>query len=33
MIDKTVTDNAPRPNEPAHTPMMAQYRGVTFQAA
>jgi len=25
MIDKTVTDNAPRPNEPAHTPVMAQY--------
>jgi len=25
MIDKTVTDNAPRPNEPAHTPMMQQY--------
>ncbi len=25
MIDKTVTDNAPRPNEPAHTPVMQQY--------
>jgi hypothetical protein len=25
MTDKTVTGNAPRPNEPAHTPVMAQY--------
>lgn len=33
MTDKTMTGNAPRPSEPAHTPMMAQYLRVTLQAA
>jgi hypothetical protein len=33
MIDKAMTGNSPRPNGPAHTPMMAQYQGVTLQAA
>ena len=28
MNDQTVTDNAPRPSEPAHTPMMQQYLGI-----
>ena len=28
MTDKTMTGNAPRPSEPAHTPMMAQYLGI-----
>ena len=32
MTDKTMTGNVPRPNEPAHTPVMAQYLGVTLQA-
>jgi DNA mismatch repair protein MutS len=28
MTDKTMTGNAPRPSEPAHTPVMAQYLGI-----
>ena len=28
MTDNTMTGNAPRPSEPAHTPMMAQYLGI-----
>ena len=32
MNDKTKTGTALLPSEPAHTPMMAQYQRVTFQA-